>query len=80
LGELLYSEFADVSDPAAWRFAPEHLNFFELYNMTVDPFMLVNIYHTAPVALKQELHTRLQKAIACKGAVECSASLSSAAL
>ena len=75
-GELLYAEFADVSDPLAWRFAPDHLNFFELYNMTADPFMLENIYHKAPVALTQELHARLQKAIACRGAFECTASLS----
>jgi hypothetical protein len=79
LGELLYAEFADVSDPQAWRFAPDHLNFFELYNMSVDPFMLENIYHTAPVALVKDLHTRLQNAIACKGAADCSASLSSSA-
>ena len=77
LGELLYAEFADVSDPLAWRFAPNHLNFFELYNMSADPFMLENIYHKAPPALVAELHTRLQKAIACKGAAECTASLSS---
>ena len=36
LGELLYAEFADVSDPLAWDFAPDHLNFFELYNMSAE--------------------------------------------
>jgi hypothetical protein len=123
LGELLYAEFADVSDPLAWRhgrlfgfqmkcvleddtfllpevfertsaaglkpayvqsntiplgcsfsdscinhefghhtkrFAPNRLNFYELYNMSSDPFMLKNIYHTAPASLVDELHRRLQ--------------------
>jgi hypothetical protein len=35
-GELLYAQFADVSNAAAWRFAYDELNFFELYNMTAD--------------------------------------------
>ena len=35
-GELLYAQFADVSNPAAWNFAYDELNFFELYNMTAD--------------------------------------------
>ena len=75
LGALLFAVFADVSDPLAWRFAPDHLNYAELYNMSADPFMLENIYHKAPAALVQDLHRRLQTAIACKGALECTASL-----
>jgi len=72
---LLSAEFADVSDPLAWRFAPDRLNFFELYNMTEDPFMLKNIYSTAPRSLTDELHHRLQAAIACKGAAGCTAAV-----
>ena len=75
-GEVLYAEFADVSDPLAWDFAPDRINFYELYNMSSDPFMLRNIYHTAPAALKADLHARLHRAIACKGAKACTASLS----
>ncbi len=77
LGELLYAEFADVSDPKAWDFAPDRINYYELYNMSTDPFMLRNIYHEVPAELAQELHTRLHKAIACKGAEQCTASLAS---
>jgi hypothetical protein len=72
---LLYAEFADVSNPKAWDFAPNQLNFHELYNMSADPFMLTNIYGTADKGLLARLHARLQGAIACKGADACTASL-----
>ena len=75
LAGLLYAEFADVSDPLAWRFAPDRINFFELYNETGDPFMLRNVHPAAPAALKAELHARLQAAIKCRGAAECTRAL-----
>merc|ERR1712070_1106449 len=31
---LLYAEFADVTNPNAWRFSPEAINFYELYNVS----------------------------------------------
>jgi hypothetical protein len=63
--------------------------------MSADPFMLTNIYATAPKArathmthphthtsrgvlsqaLTDDLHARLQRAIACRGASACTASL-----
>lgn len=73
--DMLYAEFADVNNPLAWNFAPDQLNYFELYDVTTDYFMLENIYPTADAALKEKLHTRLQAAIKCKGTVECSSYL-----
>ena len=43
--------------------------------MSADPYMLRNIYASAPKALTDELHTRLHEAIACRGAAACTASL-----
>ena len=43
-GGLLYAEFVDVSNPASWFFYPSTINFYELYNMTADPFALENMY------------------------------------
>ena len=40
---LLYAEFVNVSDPAAWLFDPATINFYELYNMSADPFVLHNM-------------------------------------
>ena len=74
-GQLLYAEFADVSNPAAWDFAPAQINFRELYNMSSDPFMLRNIYHEVHESLTQRLHARLQKAIKCQGAAACTSFL-----
>ncbi len=73
LGQLLYSEFADVSDPLAWRFAPDRINFYELYNMSND--LLKNIYRTAPSMLTTELHRRLHAAIGCAGTNSCTGAL-----
>lgn len=74
-GPLLYAEFADVSNPEAWDFAPATINFRELYNMTADPYMLRNLIDTAPKELTAELSARLHRAIACHGAAQCTASL-----
>eukprot|EP00041_Stephanoeca_diplocostata_P025266 m.657476 g.657476 ORF g.657476 m.657476 type:complete len:563 (-) comp22713_c0_seq8:2129-3817(-) len=73
---LLYAEFTDVSDPAAWNFAPESINFYELYNVTSDYFMLNNIYPSASQPLREYLHTRLQAAIKCRGRAQCYSCLS----
>merc|ERR1711935_876299 len=50
--DMLYAEFADVNNPLAWNFAPDQLNYFELYDVTNDYYMLENIYPTADSALK----------------------------
>ena len=78
LGELLYAEFTNVTDPLAWDFAPDRIQFYELYNMTADPYMLENLVTAQKVdrSLVDELHTRLHRAIVCRGEAECTASLS----
>merc|ERR1712039_209547 len=73
---LLYAEFTDVTNPAAWTFAPETINFRELYNFTVDPYMLKNLYNDIPESLQSSLSSKLQRAIACKGRMECTYALS----
>lgn len=42
-GGYLYAEFIDVSNPDAWDFEPDTINFYELYNMTDDPYALHNM-------------------------------------
>merc|ERR1712226_1373526 len=74
--DLLYVEFADVTNPDAWNFSPESINFYELYNVTSDYYMLNNIYPTASGKLKHDLHNRLHRAIACQGHQDCSTILS----
>lgn len=74
--DLLYAEFADVTDPNAWTFPPDSINFYELYNVSSDYYMLNNIYSVAPEKLKKDLHSRLQQAIACQGHKNCNAILS----
>lgn len=69
--DLLYAEFADVTNPNAWRFSPETINFYELYNVSEDFFMLNNIYASAPENLKTYLHKRLHTAIGCSGQSSC---------
>ena len=73
--DLLYAEFADVNNPLAWDFAPDQLNFFELYNVTEDYYMRHNIYSTAPADLKKRLHDRLQTTSKCRGAAQCAETL-----
>ena len=73
---MLYSEFVNVLDPLAWDFAPSQVNFYELYDVTKDYYMMHNIFPTASEALKDQLHLKLQTAIKCKGATECLAILS----
>ena len=65
---LLYAEFTDVNDDACWDFTPAScVNFYELYNLTADPFMKHNMYRTAAAELKQQLHTKLRALFSCKG-------------
>ena len=68
---MLYAEFADVNNPAAWNFAPDQIEFYELYNVTSDYWMVDNIYDAATAEQKKEWGDRLQAAIKCRGATEC---------
>ena len=64
---LAYFEFTDAYTD--WNF--EAVDFFELFDLTTDPHQLHNLYYRSPmpsVALRQELHERLRKAWACRGA------------
>lgn len=71
-----YAEFADVLNPLAWNFAPDQINFYELYDVAAgDFYMLNNIYDSASPDMKQRLHNRLQTAIKCSGRLECFAAL-----
>ena len=56
--------------------APASINYYELYNVTADYYMLDNIYDRAPPALRAKLHTVLQTAIKCAGREECERALS----
>ena len=59
-GELLYAEFTAVTD---WHYdAPVH---YELFNMSVDPHQLKNVYAAAPRALKRQLQKRLLRQWGC---------------
>jgi hypothetical protein len=65
--DLSYVEY----DPA-WNFVATGptgagLQHYELYNITLDPYQLVNIYEQAPRELKVALHSQLSKYWACKG-------------
>lgn len=72
---LLYAEFADVNNPLAWDFAPSQLNFFELFDVSQDYYMMKNIYPSASGEVKAALHARVQSLIKCKGVVQCTAGL-----
>ena len=65
--DLLYSEFTDVTCASCWDFAPDKVNFHELYNMSADPFMKTNLYASAPAALKASLHDKLHTYFSCSG-------------
>lgn len=68
---LLYAEFADVRNPKAWDFAPDQLNFFELYNVSEDYYMRNNIYQSVSDQMRDKLHRMLQTTIKCKGNAQC---------
>ena len=69
--DMMYAEFTDVSISKDWNFPLAGLNFFELYNVSEDAFMLHNQYATADPALKDALHAQLAAAFHCKGQAEC---------
>ena len=63
----MYAEFVDVSEPAAWNFAPGSIEFRELYDMAKDPYQLHNLYASASQAVKDEMSQRLRQAYSCSG-------------
>eukprot|EP00937_MAST-01D_sp_MAST-1D-sp2_P005871 g5871.t1 len=75
-GDLLFAEFNDGTKGDGWYFAPQTINYYELYNVTADYYMLDNTYDRAPPALRAKLHAVLQAAIKCKGREECESALS----
>jgi N-acetylglucosamine-6-sulfatase len=75
-GDLLFGEFNDGRDPAGWHFAPSSINYYELYNVTTDYYMLHNIYDEVAPVLQVKLHDILQTAIKCVGRKECESALS----
>ena len=68
---MLYAEFTDVSKAEDWDFPDASLNFFELYNVTADRFMLHNIHATADAELKDALHSQLKAMFHCEGQASC---------
>lgn len=73
--DLLYAEFFDVNDPDAYHFEPNKINFYELYDVTKDYYMLHNAWDTAPILQKEQLHNTLQALVHCQGGKACSALL-----
>jgi N-acetylglucosamine-6-sulfatase len=64
---LAYFEFTDAYKD--WGF--EAVDFYELYDTAADPHQLRNLYYRGPspsAAVKHELHERLHRAWACRGA------------
>lgn len=70
---MLYAEFTDLSDPAAWNFPEDRISFYEFYDIRRDPYQLHNLYYTSEVSadLRAELAARLQRLVHCKGQPEC---------
>ena len=65
---LLYAEFTDVNIAKCWDWASaDCVGFYELYNMTDDPFMKHNIYSDVGAEMQQQLHTKLRALYACQG-------------
>jgi len=74
--DFLYAEFADVTDPHAWTFPPDSINYYELYNVSADYYLLNNIYPDVSKKLQNEFHTYLHQAINCEGNQDCTTALS----
>lgn len=68
---LLYAEFTDVTEKKNWDFAEGTINFFELYNVTSDPYQMHNIYGHVSAATQALLHDRVKKSFVCVGQAEC---------
>ena len=77
-GDLMYAEFVDGTDPNSYYFAPEKINFRELYNISNDYYQLYNIaeHPATPKSLLDLLHDRLHLALVCKGSAACNGALS----
>ncbi len=71
LGSLLYAEFVDGHLPQSHFFPENAINFYELYNVSNDYYMLQNIYNEAPKKLTDDLHEALHAAIKCQGRADC---------
>eukprot|EP00049_Salpingoeca_infusionum_P014308 m.267455 g.267455 ORF g.267455 m.267455 type:complete len:100 (+) comp15640_c1_seq3:1781-2080(+) len=62
-GQLKYAEY----DPFGKQTGFANINTYELFNVTVDPFELYNIYPNVSQALRQQLHQRLRAWYECEG-------------
>jgi hypothetical protein len=60
--DIVYAELTTLQD---WGF--EALEFFELYDMRIDPFQLDNIYPAAAASMKAVLHADLVALWGCVG-------------
>ena len=60
---MLYSEFTALSDMIEFT----NVSFYEMYNITADPFQLDNIYQSQPEDVKQELHDLVLAEFKCSG-------------
>ena len=74
-GDLLFGAFNDGSVAGGWYFNPASVNYYELYNVTEDYYMLHNIYNDVSPALQAQLRGILQTAIKCVGRKECEEAL-----
>ena len=75
LGNLLYAEFVDGHIAESHFFPVTSINFYELYNVSEDYYMLHNIYQNTSKEIKEQLHDALHKAIKCKGRDNCNSIL-----
>lgn len=71
--DLLYAEFTNVLNPRGWHFEDGAVNFYELYDVSKDYFMLSNIYEKASEDVKAALHVKLERGFSCSGRSECDA-------
>ena len=59
---LAYFEFTDLPD---WNWTA--VDFHELFDLTLDPYQLRNIYNESEPGLRQQLALQLRQAYACSG-------------
>jgi N-acetylglucosamine-6-sulfatase len=64
LEDLAYFEFTDCVRDWGWQ----DIQFHELFNLTVDPQQMHNIWNQTEPALQQELALRLRTQYSCSGA------------